>query len=216
MTTPNNENDTNNSNIDKVVVKIEQKTESVKKVDANAILSTGTLPDGTKYHVRLMRLDDVDEVLQVWKSIGLYEGTNTIQSFHAIDPEGFYVAVSEKDGSIIGEVGAVFIEPTTAFIGLYAVRPDCQKMGVGYAVWKQMMKHVGEANVGLYALDTQYDMYRNKAKLEIEDPVKIVEFKKIGETSPETLANLTQSINNVELVQALFLDVVLEFLLIQV
>lgn len=37
--------------------------------------------------------DDIDEVLDIWKEIGLYEGKHSIQTFKAIDPNAFYVAV---------------------------------------------------------------------------------------------------------------------------
>ena len=45
-----------------------------------------------------MRLEDIAEVLDVWKSIGLHEGTCTIQSFMSVDPEGFIVAEDEETG----------------------------------------------------------------------------------------------------------------------
>lgn len=46
-----------------------------------------------RYEVRLMTDDDIDEVLDIWKEIGLYEGKHSIQTFKAIDPNAFYVAV---------------------------------------------------------------------------------------------------------------------------
>ena len=42
--------------------------------------------------------DDVDEVLDIWREIGLYEGKHSIQTFKVIDPHAFYVAVNLEDG----------------------------------------------------------------------------------------------------------------------
>lgn len=53
-----------------------------------------------RYEIRLMRDDDIDEVLDIWKEIGLYEGKHSIQTFKTIDPKGFYVAVNLEDGKL--------------------------------------------------------------------------------------------------------------------
>lgn len=42
--------------------------------------------------------DDIDEVLDIWREIGLYEGKHSIQTFKVIDPYAFYVAVNLEDG----------------------------------------------------------------------------------------------------------------------
>lgn len=62
------------------------------------VISVGDLPGKHKFHIRYMEIWDVPEVLEVWKEIGLYEGTHTIESFIKIDPKGFLVAVSDQDG----------------------------------------------------------------------------------------------------------------------
>lgn len=53
------------------------------------------------HHIRRMVKWDVPEVLEVWKEIGLHEGTHTIESFLEVDPQGFYVAVSDENGMMI-------------------------------------------------------------------------------------------------------------------
>ena len=50
--------------------------------------------------VRRMKEEDVDQVLKLWTEIGLHEGTQTIQSFMSVDPEGFAVAVDKQSGKI--------------------------------------------------------------------------------------------------------------------
>lgn len=51
------------------------------------------------YEIRLMSDNDIDEVLDIWKEIGLYEGKHSIQTFKKIDNKGFYVAVNLEDGN---------------------------------------------------------------------------------------------------------------------
>jgi len=45
-----------------------------------------------------MKLSDVPEVLEIWKEVGLYEGTHSIDSFLEVDPNGFYVAINDDNG----------------------------------------------------------------------------------------------------------------------
>lgn len=52
-----------------------------------------------KHVIRLMKEEDISQVLEIWRLIGLHEGTQTIQSFMKVDPEGFAVAVNEETGA---------------------------------------------------------------------------------------------------------------------
>lgn len=54
-----------------------------------------------KYEVRLMNDDDIEQVLDIWSEIGLYEGLHSIQTFKKIDEFGFYVAINLEDGKSI-------------------------------------------------------------------------------------------------------------------
>lgn len=68
---------------------------------SDGILRSSSLPcrqSKPQYKLRLMREEDVPEALDVWRSIGLHEGTCTIQSFMSVDPEGFIVAEDEETG----------------------------------------------------------------------------------------------------------------------
>jgi len=63
----------------------------------------------------------------------------------------------------------VFINPDTAFVGLYGVSPKYQKLGIGMSMWKKMMKHIDGRNAGLYAVPEHLVMYRDKAGFCHED-----------------------------------------------
>ena len=74
---------------------------NVQASSGEGILRSSSLPcrqSEPHYKLRLMKLQDIPEVLDVWKSIGLHEGTCTIQSFMSVDPEGFIVAEDEETG----------------------------------------------------------------------------------------------------------------------
>jgi ribosomal protein S18 acetylase RimI-like enzyme len=63
----------------------------------------------------------------------------------------------------------VFVNPDTAFIGLYAVSPKYQKLGIGIRMWRQIMTHIGDRNAGLYAVPEHLVMYRDRAGFTHED-----------------------------------------------
>lgn len=57
------------------------------------------MADSTRPHYRIRRMkpEDVPGVLEIWALNDLHEGTGTIQSFMAQDPDGFVVAVEVED-----------------------------------------------------------------------------------------------------------------------
>lgn len=63
----------------------------------------------------------------------------------------------------------VFVNPDTAFIGLYGVDPRYQKLGIGMSMWKKIMDHIGDRNAGLYAVPEHLVMYRDRAGFKHED-----------------------------------------------
>ena len=63
----------------------------------------------------------------------------------------------------------VFVNPETAFIGLYGVDPQYQKLGIGMSMWRKIMEHVGDRNAGLYAVPEHLAMYRDKAGFKWRD-----------------------------------------------
>lgn len=56
----------------------------------------------------------------------------------------------------------MFVDPSVAFIGLYAVRPPLQGNGIGMNMWTKMMEHIGDGNAGLYAVPKHLKTYRDK------------------------------------------------------
>jgi hypothetical protein len=50
------------------------------------------------HFIRKMEQEDVEEVAEVWRLIGLHEGIQTIRTFMQVDPDGFVVAISQESG----------------------------------------------------------------------------------------------------------------------
>lgn len=50
----------------------------------------------------------------------------------------------------------------TGFLGLYAVQPELQGRGIGLSMYKKVMQHFGDNNVGLYSLEKHLHTYRDK------------------------------------------------------
>jgi GNAT superfamily N-acetyltransferase len=78
---------------------------------------------------------------------GWNPGINDAQLFYQADPRGFFVALN--DGKPIGCCSAVVYEQELAFFGLFIVRPDFRKRGVGLELTRAAMEHVGRCNCGL-------------------------------------------------------------------
>lgn len=65
----------------------------------DGIADTGPRVPTPAYRVRPMQLSDVNAVLDLWKTYELYEGKHTIQTFMALDPQGFWVAEEQQTGT---------------------------------------------------------------------------------------------------------------------
>lgn len=78
----------------------------------------------------------------------------------------------------------VFVHPTTAFIGLYGVRPDLHGCGIGTAMWTRMMEHVGSLNAGLYAVTEHLSMYRDRAGFPAPDDRMLLIYESAPDREP--------------------------------
>lgn len=65
-------------------------------------------------------------------------------------------------GRVIGCCGGAMAHPDSGFLGLYAVQPELQGRGIGLAMYRQVMQHFGDRNVGLYSLEKHLHTYRDR------------------------------------------------------
>ncbi|XP_067137432.1 uncharacterized protein [Centruroides vittatus] len=118
------------------------------------------------YSVRKMEEKDIPQVVDIWKETGLAEGVHCVDSWFGFDPDGFYVAANDE-GFVYGVCSAVNLNQNLSFLGLYAVRNEFQKKGIGLKIWKVAMQHVGERNAGLNSVPEHLHTYRDLAGFSI-------------------------------------------------
>jgi len=68
-----------------------------------------------------------------------------------------------NSGKILGAINGINLTSDFAFIGQYAVLPQYQGFGIGSALWKKVMQHIGtQRNISLYATKRMFQNYRDK------------------------------------------------------
>lgn len=88
---------------------------------------------------------------------GWNPGINDAEVFCEADPQGFFVAL--ENGQPVGCCSAVVYEREFAFFGLFIVRPDRRKRGIGLQLTQAAMEHVGECNCGLDGVVSMQSKY---------------------------------------------------------
>ena len=69
---------------------------------------------------------------------------------------------------LIGCINGINLSDDLAFIGQYAVLPEYQGKGVGSALWKAVMKHIGtERNISLSAYEKMFANYRDRSNFSV-------------------------------------------------
>ncbi|HVU37159.1 MAG TPA: GNAT family N-acetyltransferase [Opitutales bacterium] len=102
--------------------------------------------------IRSMERPELDLVLDWAAKEGWNPGLQDADAFWAADPDGFIVA--ERNGQVVGALSVVSYDARFGFVGLFIVRPDARKQGVGRALWDDGMKTIRsrlqfEASIGL-------------------------------------------------------------------
>lgn len=193
---------------------------STDQTAGSSVRKRNPLRQAPAHLIRQMHEQDIEEVAEVWRLIGLHEGIQTIRSFMQVDPSGFAVAVSQETGNtvltnpnfvplslcfaddgalkrlqsrsrpssslrpithiageILGMCAGVFVDPSVAFIGLYAVRPEYQGLGIGIKIWQEIMDHIGDRNAGLYAVPEHLHTYRDLAGFSVQDSIRMIVYE---------------------------------------
>ncbi|MFI1677920.1 GNAT family N-acetyltransferase [Streptomyces sp. NPDC020607] len=89
---------------------------------------------------------------------GWNPGLADAPSFHAQDPEGFFLG--RLDGEPVSAISVVNYADDYAFLGHYLVRPDQRGRGLGLVTWRAGLAHAGGRTVGLDGVPDQQDNYR--------------------------------------------------------
>ncbi|MES2936272.1 MAG: GNAT family N-acetyltransferase [Pseudomonadota bacterium] len=89
---------------------------------------------------------------------GWNPGLHDAGSFHAADPEGFFVGL--LDGQPVASISVVKYGAGFAFLGLYIVLPEFRGRGFGWALWQHGMAAAAGRQVGLDGVPAQQENYR--------------------------------------------------------
>lgn len=120
-----------------------------------------------EFEIRLMKREEIPQVLDLWRETNLSEGTYSIDTWYEYDPEGFYAAVT-KDGTVIGSCSGVLQHNDLIFFGLYAVRSTLQRRGIGIKIWGKVMERLGDRNAGVNPVPEQLANYRDRSGFRIQ------------------------------------------------
>lgn len=110
--------------------------------------------------IRPMTRAELDIGLAWAAAEGWNPGHHDGDTFHATDPDGFFLARLAPTGEPVGMVSAVRFGPRFGFLGFYLVDPAHRGRGHGLALWHAAMAHLGDRVVGLDGVPAQQDNYR--------------------------------------------------------
>lgn len=113
--------------------------------------------DAPAYRVRCMTRPEADLAIEAAAREGWNPGLHDAECFWAIDPEGFFAG--EIDGRIVACGTALRYDDRFAFCGLYVVDPAHRGRGLGLALTRARLEHVGDRNAGLDGAVDMADRY---------------------------------------------------------
>ena len=88
--------------------------------------------------IRALTRPELDTALDWAAKEGWNPGLHDANAFWAADPDGFLAA--ERNGQLAGVLSVVSYDGRFGFMGLFIVRPDLRKQGIGRALWADGMK----------------------------------------------------------------------------
>lgn len=100
-----------------------------------------------KLIIRKMNREEVEFAIEMAAAEGWNPGIHDGELFYEADPEGFFIA--ELEGKPVGCASAVAYDNDFGFLGLYVVKPEFQKKGIGMRLTEKCLEHMGDRNIGL-------------------------------------------------------------------
>jgi len=88
---------------------------------------------------------------------GIHDG----ECFHAVDPDGWFVAVAGDE--IVGTLILTNYDDSFSFGGFYIIRDDFRNTGAGWRLWTTAIPHVGDRNLGGDGVYEMQDKYMKNA-----------------------------------------------------
>jgi hypothetical protein len=103
-------------------------------------------------HIRRMTRDELDTLVEWAAREGWNPGLDDAEVFWNTDPEGFVAA--EMGGELVGGGSIVAYGKRCGFMGLFIMRSDCRKHGLGDRLWHERKRRLlarldPDASIGL-------------------------------------------------------------------
>ena len=162
---------------------------------ANSHINREVCEERKKYvqqhnRIRLMKPEDVDQCLDIFRDHGLGTSAHGLRTFREIEPNGCHVLTPEDDDTeVIAFTAVSKFDPRAAIVSFYGTKPGYQGLGLGIKVWREMMKFLEDVkNIGLSASPAEVSTYRNKSGFIVTDPHCMLVFDSNQATSPENIA----------------------------
>jgi len=100
-----------------------------------------------KVEIRKMRREEAGFAIEMAAAEGWNPGIHDGELFYEADHEGFFIA--ELEGKPAGCASAVAYDDSFGFFGLYVVKPEFRKKGIGMKLTEKCLEYLGDRNVGL-------------------------------------------------------------------
>jgi GNAT superfamily N-acetyltransferase len=97
--------------------------------------------------IRKMSREEAEFAVEMAAAEGWNPGIHDGELFYEADHEGFFIA--ELEGKPVGCASAVAYDNDFGFLGLFVVKPEFQKKGIGMKLTEKCLEHLGDRNVGL-------------------------------------------------------------------
>ncbi len=112
--------------------------------------------------IRKTRREEVEFAVEMAAAEGWNPGIHDGELFYEADPEGFFIA--ELAGKFVGCASAVAYDGSFGFLGLYVVKPEFRKTGIGMKLTEKCLEHLGERNIGLDGVVENEKKYQKAMK----------------------------------------------------
>ncbi len=112
--------------------------------------------------IRRISREEAEFIIEMAAAEGWNPGIHDGELFYEADPEGFIIA--EIEGKPVGCASAVAYDNEFGFFGLYVVKPEFQKKGIGMKLTEKCLEHMGDRNIGLDGVVENETKYQNVMK----------------------------------------------------
>jgi GNAT superfamily N-acetyltransferase len=128
--------------------------------------------------IRPLGREEIGFCFELAKAEGWNSGRYDAAPFFVADPRGFLVA-EDDEGRKLGCISAVRYE-TFGFIGLFIVRPDFRRQGIGAELFDAALQHLDGLPVGLDAVLAEEERYARRGFVRAQTTIRYTSAEREG------------------------------------